>query len=201
MAGGYLSARPLREPCPRGLFASLTLRGWGFLIPLASLLIPHSSPLIPHSSFLIPLASLPPVIPGVSAEPKLRHSARSRGIHASHHARIDAATTRSMTACVGQRCPPTSPTPFPRHSAPLPPVIPGLIRNLPSSGCPYLAGVDVSSLLTPHGHGHGTPCPYGGVLLTPLASLRPVIPGVSAEPKLRHSAPLVAESMPPITHA
>ena len=124
----------------------------------------------PHSSLLTPLASLRPVIPGVSAEPKLRHSAHSRGIHASHHARIDAATTRSMTACVGQRCPPTSPTPFPRHSVPLSPVIPGLTRNLPSSDCPYLAGVDVSSLLTP------------------LASLRPVIPGVSAEPKLRHSA-------------
>ena len=72
---------------------------------LPGLTFPHSSLLrllTPHAS--IP-ASLRPVIPGVSAEPKLRHSARSRGIHASHHARIDAATTRSMTACAGQRCP------------------------------------------------------------------------------------------------
>ena len=76
------------------------------LIPHSSLLTPHSSPLTPHSSFLThpslltPHPSLHPVIPGVSAEPKLRHSARSRGIHVSLHSNLDAATSRSMTASI-----------------------------------------------------------------------------------------------------
>ena len=62
--GGYLTARPLRELRPNGLLASLTLRGWGCLIPHASLLTrarhavplrpslltPTTSPLTPHSS-------------------------------------------------------------------------------------------------------------------------------------------------------
>ena len=38
MAGGYLSARPLRGPRPNGLFASLTSRSW-----VASFLTPHFS--------------------------------------------------------------------------------------------------------------------------------------------------------------
>ena len=46
--GGYLSARPLRELRPNGLFAALTSRGLGF--PHSSLLTPHSSLLTPHSS-------------------------------------------------------------------------------------------------------------------------------------------------------
>ena len=124
MAGGYLSARPLRGPRPNGLFASLTLRGAG----VSSFLYPHFSqghgtpchysPLLvmgnhkscpyahPHSSHITPRPSK------TAAEPKLRHSARSRGIHVPLHSNLDAATTRSMTACAGQRCPP-SPTPFP----------------------------------------------------------------------------------------
>ena len=61
--GGYLSARPLREPRQRGLFASLTSRGLGCLISLPSLLTrarhavplrPPSSPLTPHPSPLTP---------------------------------------------------------------------------------------------------------------------------------------------------
>ena len=62
MAGGYLSARPLRELRTKGLFASLTLRGLG--LPHSSilthlkgtarraptLLTPHSYGLTPHSS-------------------------------------------------------------------------------------------------------------------------------------------------------
>ena len=99
----YHTARPLRELRPNGLFASLTSRGLGF----------------PHSTL-----HTPAVIPGVSAEPKLRHSAHSRGIHASHHARIDAATTRSMTVCAGKRCPH-----HPHHA----PVIP---RTTPSFRAP-----------------------------------------------------------------
>ena len=59
MAGGYLTARPLRELRPKGLFASLTLRGFG----VASFLTPHFSPghgtpchytRPPHSSLLRP---------------------------------------------------------------------------------------------------------------------------------------------------
>ena len=56
MAGGYLSARPLRELRPNGLFASLTSRGWGCLISHASLLTRarHAVPLhlTPPSSHL-----------------------------------------------------------------------------------------------------------------------------------------------------
>ena len=63
--GGYLSARPLRELRPNGLFASLTSRGLG----VSSFLYPHSSqgtarrattpsPLTPHSSRLTPHSSL-----------------------------------------------------------------------------------------------------------------------------------------------
>ena len=101
------SARPNGGGIPHGSSASRTSpEGLVRFAHFAGVGFPHSSRLTPHSSFLIPFASLRPVIPGVSGEPKLRHSARSRGIHASHHARIDAATTRSMTACVGQRCPP-----------------------------------------------------------------------------------------------
>ena len=105
------------QRCPPSPHSSLLRPHSSLLRPHSSLLRPHSSLLRPHSSLLrphssllhssllTPHSSLHPVIPGVSAEPKLRHSARSRGIHASHHARIDAATTRSMTACAGQRCP------------------------------------------------------------------------------------------------
>ena len=80
---------------------------------------PTTSLLTPHSTL-----HTPPVIPGVSAEPKLRHSAHSRGIHACHHARRHAATTRSMTACAGKRCPH-----HPHHA----PVIP---RTTPSFRAP-----------------------------------------------------------------
>ena len=55
--GGYLSARPLRELRPNGLFAALTSRGLGCLIRLPSLLARarHAVPLrlIPHASLLI----------------------------------------------------------------------------------------------------------------------------------------------------
>ena len=61
--GGYLSARPLRELRPSGLFAALTSRIAGFphsssLTPHPSLLTPHSSLLTPHSSLLTPHSSL-----------------------------------------------------------------------------------------------------------------------------------------------
>ena len=58
--GGYHTARPLRELRPKGLFASLTLRGLG--LPHSSALtslkarhaVPlHLAPLIPHASLLI----------------------------------------------------------------------------------------------------------------------------------------------------
>ena len=70
--GGYLTARPLRELRPRGLFAALTSRGLGLphssrltslkgtarRAPTTSILIPHSSLLTPHSSLLTPHSSL-----------------------------------------------------------------------------------------------------------------------------------------------
>ena len=63
-----------------------------------------------------------------AAEPQLRHSARSRGIHVSLHSNLDAATTRSMTACAGHRYPPITHT-IPRHSSPL------IMNN--HKGCAY----------------------------------------------------------------
>ena len=77
--GGYHTARPLREPRPRGSFAALTSRGLGLphfstltslkgtarratttdpLTPHPSLLTPHPSLLTPHSSLLTPHSSL-----------------------------------------------------------------------------------------------------------------------------------------------
>ena len=113
------SARPNGGGIPLGSSASRTspewlvrfanlAECWGFLISHASLLsrARHAVPLQPSKT---------------AAVSKLRHSARSRGIHVSLHSNIDAATTRSMTACAGQRCPhhphhsPSFLTP-PRHS-------------------------------------------------------------------------------------
>ena len=52
--GGYLTARPLRGPRPKGLFAALTSRGLGCLISHASLLARarHAVPLHQTPSFL-----------------------------------------------------------------------------------------------------------------------------------------------------
>ena len=140
MAGGYLSARPLRATRSPNEWLLRSLRHtarplrdlaanlaecWGFLISHASLLsrARHAVPLQPSKT---------------AAVSKLRHSARSRGIHVSLHSNIDAATTRSMTACAGHRCPHHphhSPSFLTPHSTP---VIPGLTRNLsaPSNAPP-----------------------------------------------------------------
>ena len=124
--GGYHTARPLRELRPNGLFASLTLRGLGCLISHTSLLARarHAVPLQPSKT---------------AAVPKLRHSARSRGIHVCLHSNLDAATTRSMTACAGQRCPH-----HPHHS-------PSFLTPTPSLLTPHSSPLTPhSSLLTPH---------------------------------------------------
>ena len=57
--GGYHTARPLRGPRPNGLFAALTSRGLGCLIPLPSLLsrARHAVPLQLPPSFLRPHSS------------------------------------------------------------------------------------------------------------------------------------------------
>ena len=71
--------------------------------------------------------------------PKLRHSARSRGIHVCLHSNLDAATTRSMTTCAGHRCPhhPHHSPSFTPHSSLLTPHSPSLLTP-------------TTSLLTPH---------------------------------------------------
>ena len=181
MAGGYLSARPLRELRPRGLFASLTLRGLGCLISHTSLLARarHAVPLQPSKT---------------AAVPKLRHSARSRGIHVCLHSNLDAATTRSMTACAGQRCPhhphhsPSFLTPhaLPPHPSPLTPH-PSLLTP-PSSLLP-----PHPSLLTPPSS-HLPPHPS---LLTPPSS--PLIPHSS--PLTPHPSPLTPPSSPLTPHS
>ena len=136
------------------------------LTPPSSLLTPHSSLLTPHSYDLTPHFSQGHGTPchyslqRQRQYPKLRHSARSRGIHVCLHSNLDAATTRSMTACAGHRCPhhphhspsfltpTTSPlTPHPSlltpHSSPLTPH-PSLLTPHPSLLTP------TTSLLTPH---------------------------------------------------
>ena len=116
------------------------------------------------------------VIPEVTAEPKPRHSAHSRGIHASRsnatphhpgslpHANIDAATTRSMTTGV---IPEVTAEPKPRHSA-------------------HSRGIHASlSNSTPH---HPGP-PHANIDAAATHSMTTgVIPAVTAEPKPRHSA-------------
>ena len=81
--------------------------------------------------------------------PKLRHSARSRGIHVPLHSNLDAATTRSMTACSGHR--------YPHHP-----------HHSPSFPTPH------SSLLTPH----SSPLTPHSSLLTPHPSLLPPHPSL-----------------------
>ena len=137
-------ARPLRELRPNGSSASRTspewlvrfanfAECWGFLISHASLLsrARHAVPLQPSKT---------------AAVSKLRHSARSRGIHVSQHSNLDAATTRSMTACAGHRCPHHphhSPSFLTPTTSPLPP---HLLTPHSSLLPPH------SSLLTPHSY-------------------------------------------------
>ena len=89
MAGGYHTARPLRELRPNGLLASLTSRSAGvasfltphfsqghgtpchYAPPHSSLLTPTTSPLTPHSSLLRP----PPRSRKVSNPPATPHTA------------------------------------------------------------------------------------------------------------------------------
>ena len=88
--------------------------------------------------------------------PKLRHSARSRGIHVCLHSNLDAATTRSMTACAGHRCPH-----YPHHSPSFLTPHSSLLTPHPSPLTPH------PSPLTPH----PSPLPPHSSLLTPTASL------------------------------
>ena len=160
---------------------------------------PHSSLLISHASLLARARHAVPLQPSkTAAVSKLRHSARSRGIHVSLHSNIDAATTRSMTACAGHRCPhhphhspsfltphsslltPHSslltphPSPLTPHPSPLTPhpspltPHPSLLTPHPSPLTPH------SSLLTPHSSPltpHPSPLTPHSSLLTPHSSL------------------------------
>ena len=110
----------------------------------------HAVPLhqTPHSSLLImgnhkgcPY-TVTPHPSKTAAVPKLRHSAHSRGIHVPLHSNIDAATTRSMTACVGHRCP-LHPLHSPSFLTPMP------LPKGNHKGCPYDLSPH-SSLLCPH---------------------------------------------------
>ena len=127
------SARPNGGGIPHGSSASRTSPEW--LVRCAH--FAGLGCLISHASLLARARHAVPLQPSkTAAVSKLRHSARSRGIHVSLHSNIDAATTRSMTACAGHRCPH-----HPHHS--------------PSFLTPP------SSFLTPHfSQGHGTPCHY-----------------------------------------
>ena len=109
MAGGYHTARPLREPRPNGSFTALTSRSAGvdsFLYPHFSQgtarratttdpLIPTTSPLPPHPSLLPPPSSLltPPsslLTPHSSLQPggicKVPLPAANRAIHSGNAA-------------------------------------------------------------------------------------------------------------------
>ena len=115
MAGGYLTARPLRGPRPNGLFAALTSRSWvaSFLTPhfsqghgtpchYSSLLFPHSSPLTSHHGQPqgLPLRPLK-----TDAEPKLRHSA------------LDAESGHTTPTAPRAKTPPHSPHHFSRFAS------------------------------------------------------------------------------------
>ena len=142
MAGGYLSARPLRGPRPNGLFAALTSRSWvaSFLTPhfsqghgtpchYSSLLFAHSSPLTSHHGQPqgLPLRPLK-----TDAEPKLRHSAldaesghttptapRAKTLpHSPHHfSRFASLAQASMSAALLTIAPHLPPTPVCNVSA------------------------------------------------------------------------------------
>ena len=163
----YLTARPLRELRPGCSFAALTSRGLG---------LPHFSRLTSHHG---QPQGLPLHPSKTAAVPQLRHSAHSRGIHVPLHSNIDAATTRSMTACAEQRCPH-----HPHHS--------------PSFLTPHFS----PSLLTPHSSflpPHPSPLISHPSLLTPPSSLltpftktsmntTPVIPGLTRNLSLPSNA-------------
>ena len=146
------TARRATTTDPLASHSTPSFRGWE---PKLRCLIPHAS-LGSHKGTArratttdSPHSSFHPVIPGVSAEPKLRHSARSRGIHVSLHSNLDAATTRSMTACAGHRCPH-----HPHHS--------------PSFLIPHSYG------LTPH----SSQCGGGHICLARIRSIRALLPSV-----------------------
>ena len=180
MAGGYHTARPLRGLRPNGLFASLTMRGLGCLISHASLLARarHAVPLQPSKT---------------AAVPKLRHSARSRGIHVCLHSNLDAATTRSMTACAGHRCPH-----HPHHSPSFLTPTPSLLTPHPSLLTPH------SSLLIPHSSfltPHPSPLTPPSSFLTPHPSpLTPHSSLLTPHSLTPHSSPLPPHPSPLTPH-
>ena len=155
------------SPTPFPVFPPSSLLTSSLLPPHPSLLTPHSSLLPPHASLLPPHSSLLPphaslLIPHPSktaAVPQLRHSARSRGIHVPLHSNLDAATTRSMTACAGHRCPhhphhsPSFLTPpsslLPPPSSLLPPHPSLLTPHSARSSCPPALQLGCSLLTLP----------------------------------------------------
>ena len=166
MAGGYLSARPLRELRPNGLLAALTSRGWGCLIPLPSLLararhaVPlHLAPLIPTTSLLTPHSS-PFKDSGSTPTSSFRAQSRNPCPPALQLGCCDYAQHDGVC-----RAPlPPSPTPFPVF---LPP--PSSLLPPPSSLL-----TPPSSLLTPHSSlltPHPSPLTPHPSLLTPPSSL------------------------------
>ena len=134
--GGIPLGSSASRTSPEGLARFAHFAGVGF--PHSSRLTPHSSLLIPHSSFLTPHSSrlTPP-----------RHSGSKRRTQTSSfraQSRNPCLPSRTHRCCDYAQhdgvCRAMVPPHHPHHS----PIIPGLIRNLPSSDCQYLAGVDVS---------------------------------------------------------
>ena len=130
MAGGYLSARPLRELRPNGLLASLTSRSAG----VASFLTPHCSQ--GHGTpcpYGLTHRATTRVAPTTSLLTKARHAVplRPHSYDLTPHSSLLTPTTSLLT--------PHSSLLTPHSSRLTPPVIPGLPRNLPSSCCLYFA--------------------------------------------------------------
>ena len=156
----------------------------------------------PITHALPPSFPAPPVIPAVSAEPKLRHSARSRGIHDPlplHHRCCDYAQHDGVC-----RATPSPITHALLPSFPAPPVIPAvsaepkLRHSARSRGihdplplhhrcCDY-AQHDDACRATPSPITHALPPSFPAPPVIPAVSAEPKLPGVTAEPKLRHSA-------------
>ena len=175
---GYLSARPLRELRPNGLFAALTSRSAG----VASFLTPHCSQ--GHGTpcpYGLTHRATTRVAPTPSLLTKARHAVPLRLTPQCNH-------KGSLLSPHSSLLTPHSSLLTPLAS--LHPVIPGLPRNLPSSCCLYFApctswrtgtarraptasptGQPQGLPLRPHSsQRHGTPCPYG---LTPHSNHTP----------------------------
>ena len=161
----------------------------------------------PITHALPPSFPAPPVISAVSAEPKLRHSARSRGIHGPlppHHRCCDYAqhdgVCRATLSLISHALPPSFPAPAVIPAVTAEPKLPevraepklrhsarsrGIHDPLPPHHrcCDYAQHDGVCSA-TPSPITHALLPSFPAPAVIPAVSAEPKLPGVTAEPKL-----------------